>query len=137
MLYLGTPYSKIADEWLGHKQPEPGTRHLTSLKLAIDLRYVCDNNPKLIKQILMEQPFVRQMIEERGENIDQTIESAMGYKMHASMPKRMAEAVEKASCKGEEKKASQGALPLHEWGQGDKADGKALPLSERGNLRSV
>ena len=93
MLYLGTPYSKIADEWLGRKQPEPGTRHLTSLKLAIDLRYVCDNNPKLIKQILMEQPFVKQMIEERGENIDQTIESAMGYKMHTSMSKRMAEAV--------------------------------------------
>ncbi|MBO5466972.1 MAG: hypothetical protein J6A02_05965 [Prevotella sp.] len=131
MLYLGTPYSKIADEWLGHKQPEPGTRHLTSLKLAIDLRYVCDNNPKLIKQILMEQPFVKQMIEERGENIDQTIESAMGYKMHASMPKRMAEAVEKASCKGEEKKASQGALPLQQWGEEIRQMAKHFPcLSE-------
>ena len=84
MLYLGTPYSKIADEWLGHKQPEPGTRHLTSLKLAIDLRYVCDNNPKLIKQILMEQPFVKQMIEERGEDIDQTIESAMDETLPSS-----------------------------------------------------
>lgn len=127
MLYLGTPYSKIADEWLGHKQPEPGTRHLTSLKLAIDLRYVCDNNPKLIKQILLEQPFVKQMIEERGENIDQTIESAMGYKMHTSMPKRMAEAVEKASGKSEEKKAQQGPLPLQQWGEEIKQMAKHFP----------
>lgn len=125
LLYLGTPYSKIVDCWLGGKQPEQGTRHLTSLKLADQLRYICDNNPKLIREIMEQIPFVKAIIDERGENLDQTIASAMGYKMYKTIPKQMQAALAEAGVSGygdngkddgkDDGKAKE-ELPLDVWG---------------------
>ena len=51
-LYHGIPYQKIVEAWIGDKKIEQGDRHRTSLVLADHLRYITDNDPKLIEQIL-------------------------------------------------------------------------------------
>ena len=124
LLYLGTPYSKIVNCWLGGKQPEQGTRHLKSLILADQLRYICDNNAKLIKEIMLRVPFVKAIIDERGENLDQTIASAMGYKMYKTIPKQMRTALAEAGVSGfgsegeqEVKNELRAELPLEQWGK--------------------
>lgn len=124
LLYLGTPYSKIVNCWLGGKQPEQGTRHLKSLILADQLRYICDNNAKLIKEVMLRVPFVKAIIDERGENLDQTIASAMGYKMYKTIPKQMRTALAEAGVNGfgsdgeqQEKNELKAELPLEQWGK--------------------
>ena len=131
--YHGVPYQKIVAAWLGDKKIEQGDRHRTSLVLADHLRYITDNDPRLIEQILRETPFVKEIIEERGEDVAQTVKSAQGYEFLKGIPKRMQEAlkkVEAASVDGDFKSPSQesgisnplqqgndvyGVLPLDKW----------------------
>ena len=94
-LYHGIPYQKIVEAWLGDKKVEPGDRHRTSLILADHLRYITDNDPKLIEQILRETPFVKQIIEERNEDVATTVKSAQSYEFLKGIPKRMKEALKK------------------------------------------
>ena len=94
--YHGVPYSKIVEAWVGDKKIEQGDRHRTSLVLADHLRYITDNDPKLIEQILRETPFVKEIIEERGEDVAQTVKSAQGYEFLKGIPKRMKAALESA-----------------------------------------
>jgi len=89
LTYHGVPYSKIVEAWLGDKKVEQGDRHRTSLVLADHLRYITDNDPKLIEQILRDTPFVKEIIEERKENVAQTVQSAMGYEFLKGLPRRM------------------------------------------------
>ena len=91
--YHGVPYSKIVEAWIGDKKIEQGDRHRTSLVLADHLRYITDNDPKLIEQILRETPFVQEIIEERNEDVAATVKSAQGYEFLKGIPKRMKEAL--------------------------------------------
>ena len=91
--YHGVPYLKIVEAWVGDKKVEPGDRHRTSLVLADHLRYITDNDPVLIEQILRETPFVKEIIEERGEDVAQTVKSAQGYEFLKGIPKRMQQAL--------------------------------------------
>ena len=92
-MYHGVPYSKIVAAWLGDKKVEQGDRHRTSLVLADHLRYITDNDPKLIEQILRETPFVKEIIEERNEDVATTVKSAQGYEFLKGFPKRMKDAL--------------------------------------------
>ena len=94
-LYHNVPYSKIVAAWVGDKKIEQGDRHRTSLVLADHLRYITDNDPKLIEQILRETPFVKEIIEERGEDVSATVKSAQGYEFLKGIPKRMQMALKK------------------------------------------
>ena len=94
--YHGVPYSKIVDTWLGDKKVEQGDRHRTSLVLADHLRYITDNDPVLIEQILRQTPFVKEIIDERGEDVAQTVQSAQGYEFLKGIPKRMQQALKTA-----------------------------------------
>ena len=96
LLYHGVPYSKIVEAWLGDKKVEQGDRHRTSLILADHLRYITDNDPALIERILRDTPFVKDIIEERNENVAQTVESAQGYEFLKGVPKRMQDALKAA-----------------------------------------
>ena len=96
LTYHGVPYSKIVEAWVGDKKIEQGDRHRTSLVLADHLRYITDNDPKLIEQILRETPFVKEIIEERGEDVSATVKSAMGYEFLKGIPKRMQQALKAA-----------------------------------------
>jgi len=95
LTYHGVPYSKIVEAWVGDKKIEQGDRHRTSLVLADHLRYITDNDPKLIEQILRETPFVKEIIEERNEDVATTVKSAQGYEFLKGIPKRMQQALKK------------------------------------------
>ncbi|MCR4592480.1 MAG: hypothetical protein K5672_04925 [Bacteroidaceae bacterium] len=129
--YHGIPYQKIVEAWIGDKKVEPGDRHRTSLILADHLRYITDNDPKLIEQILRETPFVKQIIEERNEDVATTVKSAQSYEFLKGIPKRMREALSKAGAiavessklKVESSAAANadndvyGVLPLEAWAE--------------------
>jgi len=93
LCYHGVPYQKIVAAWVGEKKVEQGDRHRTSLILADHLRYITDNDPDLIEQILRETPFVKEIIEERGEDVATTVKSAQGYEFLKGIPKRMQQAL--------------------------------------------
>ena len=128
-LYHGVPYSKIVEAWLKGKQVKKGDRHRTSMMLANQLRYITDNDAKLIGRILRELPFVKEIMEERNEDVSATIEHAMSQTFLSGMPKRMSEAVKQAlkkendstslhsgMGKGESPQSNIYApLPLDEW----------------------
>ena len=97
--YHGVPYQKIVEAWLGGEEPQQGDRHRTSLVLADHLRYITDNDPKLIEQILRETPFVKEIVEERNEDVAMTVKSAQGYEFLKGVPKRMQKALEEAGVK--------------------------------------
>ena len=127
LTYHGVPYSKIVAAWVGDKKIEQGDRHRTSLVLADHLRYITDNDPKLIEQILRETPFVKEIIEERNEDISTTVKSAQGYEFLKGIPKRMqlalkaagANSIENGELKNENPAGADNdvyaVLPLEEW----------------------
>ena len=94
--YHGVPYQKIIEAWMGTKKIEQGDRHRTSLVLADHLRYITDNDPKLIEAILRETPFVKEIVEERNEDVTQTVKSAQGYEFLKGIPKRLQKALKDA-----------------------------------------
>ena len=96
MTYHNVPYQTIVAAWVGDKKIEQGDRHRTSLVLADHLRYITDNDPKLIEQILRETPFVKEIIKERNEDVATTVESAQGYEFLRGIPKRMQQALKAA-----------------------------------------
>ena len=96
LTYHNVPYQTIVAAWLGDKKIEQGDRHRTSLVLADHLRYITDNDPKLIEQILRETPFVKEIIKERNEDVATTVESAQGYEFLRGIPKRMQQALKAA-----------------------------------------
>ena len=93
LCYHGISYQTIIEAWLGGKKVEPGDRHRTSLVLADHLRYITDNDPVLIEKILRETPFVRDIVEERNEDVAQTVKSAQGYEFLKGIPRRMQNAL--------------------------------------------
>ena len=94
--YHGVPYQKIIEAWMGTKKIEQGDRHRTSLVLADHLRYITDNDPKLIEAILRETPFVKEIVEERNEDVAQTVKSAQGYEFLKGIPRRLQKALASA-----------------------------------------
>ena len=128
--YHGVPYAKIVEAWLGDKKVEPGDRHRTSLVLADHLRYITDNDPVLIEQILRQTPFVKDIVEERHEDVAQTVKSAQGYEFLKGIPKRMKDALKASGAVSQDttlnsqlstlnspKDDVYDALPLDKWAE--------------------
>ena len=126
--YHGVPYAKIVEAWIGDKKIEQGDRHRTSLVLADHLRYITDNDPKLIEQILRETPFVKEIIDERGEDVAQTVKSAQGYEFLKGVPRRMQNALKTAGATSRDNVSQQmsasnskedvyDVLPLDKWAE--------------------
>ena len=104
--WRGYDVQSIIDARYGDKLPcaEDSNRHKESLKLATDLLLMLDGDKKLVQRIIEAQPWVQEIIEERDENVEQTVESAAGCvaekekKYASSLPsKAMQEAVKKAT----------------------------------------
>ena len=87
LLYHGVPYSQIVDAWLEGKKVQ---------EVADHLRYITDNDAALIEQILRQTPFVQEIVQERGENVAQTVKSAQSYDFYKNIPKKMREALRRA-----------------------------------------
>jgi hypothetical protein len=119
------PYSDIVSEYLGGNVPGVGDRHSTLLRLARDLRYICDRNPQTLKKVLAQEKWV-QDLQAEGDAVDQTIKDACEYKYFASMPKKLREVLEKVGAvekageegkaEGEETADPYADLPLADWG---------------------
>ena len=112
--YKNVAVQKIVDCWVGDKQPEPGERHKTSLELADQLRYICDADPAVIEAVLRAQPWVQAIVNERNENVAQTVKSALAYKEEKRMPKRMYHALRDAGV-DELSGLSKHRLPYGDW----------------------
>ena len=102
----GYDIQSIIDARYADKLPcaDDSNRHKESLKLATDLLLMLDGDKKLVQRIVEAQPWVKEIIEERDENVAQTVESAAGCvaekekKYASSLPsKAMQEAVKKVT----------------------------------------
>ena len=100
--WRGYDLQSIIDARYGDKLPcrDDSNRHTESLKLATDLMLMLDGDKALVQRIVEAQPWVQEIIEERDENVEQTVESAAGCvaekekKYAGSLPsKAMLEAV--------------------------------------------
>ena len=96
----------IIDQRYSGKMPcaADSNRHTESLKLATDLLLMLDGDKQLVQQIVEGQSWVQEIIDERNENVSQTVDSAASCiaekekKYASSLPsKAMLEAV-KAFC---------------------------------------
>ena len=100
--YKGVPFQTIVDEWVRQRgTPAQGERHVTMLRLAGDLRYICDNDPERLKLLVRMAQFVRDIEQERGaEEIDDACEDACERKMYMSIPKNFRSVLTAVSCRG-------------------------------------
>jgi len=143
--WRGYELQSIIDARYGDKLPckEDSNRHAESLKLATDLMLMLDGDKALVRQVVEAQPWVQEIIDERDENVEQTVESAASCiaekekKYASSLPsKAMQEAVVKATgrtyqevLKGDKETGRQGVqdntncqlstitCQLEEWGE--------------------
>ena len=92
--YHGISYKTICEAWQTAQGGAPGVgdRHRTMLQLALDLRYICDNQPDMVARALKECGFVQDIIRERGEEEVQGVaDTACERRMYKDIPKRMQE----------------------------------------------
>ena len=90
--YHGVSYAKICEAWQAAQggAPTTGDRHRTMLQLALDLRYICDNNPANVDWALRQCGFVQEIIRERGEGeVRAVADTACERRMYKDIPKRM------------------------------------------------
>jgi hypothetical protein len=104
--WRGYDIQHIIDARYGDKLPcrEDSNRHTESLKLATDLLLMLDGDKTQVQRIVESQPWVKEIIAERNENVAQTVASAVECvaqkerRYASSMPsKAMLDAVEKAT----------------------------------------
>ena len=77
--WRGYDIQSIIDARYADKLPcaEDSNRHKESLKLATDLLLMLDGDKQKVQQIIEAQSWVQEIIEERDENVTQTVESAV------------------------------------------------------------
>ena len=78
VMWRGYDIQGIIDQRYADKLPckDDSNRHAESLKLATDLLLMLDGDKALVQQIVEAQPWVQEIIDERNENVAQTVESA-------------------------------------------------------------
>ena len=92
--YHGISYKTICEAWQTAQGGAPGVgdRHRTMLQMALDLRYICDNQPDMVARALKECGFVQDIIRERGEEeVRRVADTACERRMYKDIPKRMQE----------------------------------------------
>ena len=106
LMWRGYDVQSIIDARYAEKLPcqADSNRHAESLKLATDLLLLLDGDKALVQRIVEAQPWVQEIIDERNENVSQTVESAASCiaqkekKYASSLPsKAMLEAIQEAT----------------------------------------
>ena len=79
-MWQGYDVQGIIDQRYADKLPcaDDSNRHKESLKLATDLLIMLDGDKAKVQRIVEAQPWVQEIIDERDENVAQTVESAAG-----------------------------------------------------------
>ena len=104
--WRGYDVQSIIDARYADKLPcaADSNRHNESLKLATDLLLMLDGDKQRVLRIVEAQPWVQEIIDERDENVAQTVESAAGCiaqkekKYASSLPsKAMLAAIQEAT----------------------------------------
>ncbi len=116
LYYKEVPIQRIVDCWVGTTPPQPGERHALSLALADELRYITDNDADKIESILRAQPWVDEIVRERGENVAHTVKSAMAFRELKNMPKHMVKAIMMAGVVVSPN-SDKSLLPYDDWAQ--------------------
>ena len=82
LMWRGYDIQSIIDARYGEKLPcaADSNRHTESLKLATDLLLMFDGDKQTVLRIVEAQPWVQEIIDERDENVEQTVESAAAHK---------------------------------------------------------
>ena len=92
LVYHGIEYKEICEAWQTAQggAPAPGDRHRTMLQLALDLRYICDNQPEMVDRVLRLCGFVQDVVRERGDKeVTDIAHTACERKLYKDIPKRM------------------------------------------------
>ena len=78
VMWRGYDIQRIIDARYAAKLPceADSNRHNESLKLATDLMLMLENNKELVQRVVESQSWVQEIINERNENVAQTVESA-------------------------------------------------------------
>ena len=78
LTWRGYDVQSIIDARYSDKLPcaEDSNRHTESLKLATDLLLMLDGDKAAVLRLVEAQPWVKEIIEERDENVAQTVDSA-------------------------------------------------------------
>ena len=106
--WRGYEIQRIVDARYGDKLPckDDSNRHTESLKLATDLLLMLDGDKQQVQRIVESQSWVKEIIQERDENVAQTVSSAAECvaqkerKYASSLPsKAMLEAVKRVTGK--------------------------------------
>ena len=106
--WCGYDVQSIIDARYAAKLPcaADSNRHKESLKLATDLMLMLDGDKKTVQRIIEAQKWVQEIIDERNENVEQTVESAASCitekekKYASSLPSQtMREAIQQATGK--------------------------------------
>ena len=106
--WRGYDVQSIIDQRYAAKLPcaDDSNRHKESLKLATDLLIMLDGDKQLVQHIVESQPWVQEIIDERDENVGQTVESAAdcvakkeGERTSPYPSKAMQEAIKEATGK--------------------------------------
>ena len=81
LTYKGVPYAKIIEAWAAQRfsAKEGASRHEASVVLARDLYIMTDRDKQKTLALLMVQPWVKQIIEERQEDVERTVNNAADY----------------------------------------------------------
>ena len=90
--YHGIEYKRICEAWQTAQggAPAAGDRHRTMLQMALDLRYICDNQPDMVDRVLRLCGFVQDVIKERGDKeVSDIAHTACERKLYKDIPKRM------------------------------------------------
>ena len=101
--YHGVEYAKICEAWQTAQggAPAPGDRHRTMLQMALDLRYICDNQPDMVDRVLRMCGFVQDIIRERGDKeVRDIAHTACERKLYKDIPKRMQGVLESVGIHG-------------------------------------
>ena len=102
-LYHGVEYAKICEAWQAAQggAPAAGDRHRTMLQMALDLRYICDNQPDMVDRVLRMCGFVQDVIRERGDKeVSDIAHTACERKLYKDIPKRMQGVLESVGIHG-------------------------------------
>lgn len=101
--YHGIEYKKICEAWQAAQggAPTAGDRHRTMLQMALDLRYICDNQPDMVDRVLRLCGFVQDVIKERGDKeVSDIAHTACERKLYKDIPKRMQGVLESVGIHG-------------------------------------
>ena len=121
--YHGVPYAKIIEAWLQQNggSPRAGDRHNTALRLASDLRNICDYDPRLLAEVLLEAPFVKAIAHERGQQeVERLAEDACNNRQNRWRTRRLKAALVEAGVKdadGDEQNAADEEAMYRSWSE--------------------